>query len=76
MKVSKHGDHIQGGPRTHICEAATTELDTGGMPEEVCRRYAGLYSNTVKAVRADFHQTNRIIKEDEARSCLTNLKYI
>ena len=30
-----------GGARTYMCEAAT-ELDTGGMPEEVCRRkYAG-----------------------------------
>ena len=27
-----------------MCKAAT-ELDTGGMLEEVCRRYAGLYSN-------------------------------
>ena len=39
VKVSKHSDHIEWGPRTYMCEAAT-ELDTGeyggGMPE-VCR---------------------------------------
>ena len=39
LKVSKHSDHIEGGPRTCMCEAAT-ELYTGeyagGMPE-VCR---------------------------------------
>ena len=43
--MSKRSDPIDGGPRTYMCEAAT-ELDTGGMPKEVCRRYAGLYSNT------------------------------
>ena len=42
---SKHTAHIDGGPRTYMCEAAT-ELDTGDM------EYAGLSHTPTLSMRS------------------------